>query len=63
MYFLGGIQIFCIGMLGEYLGKTYAEVKSRPRFFLEKTIKNSQTHREGTPAPELTVTLRSDATD
>jgi glycosyltransferase involved in cell wall biosynthesis len=38
MYFLGGIQIFCIGMLGEYLGKTYAEVKSRPRFFIEKTV-------------------------
>ncbi len=38
MYFLGGIQIFCIGILGEYLGKTYAEVKSRPRFFIEKTI-------------------------
>ena len=36
MYFLGGIQIFCIGMLGEYLGKTYAEVKSRPRYFIEK---------------------------
>lgn len=38
MYFLGGIQIFCIGMLGEYLGKTYAEVKSRPRYFIEKTV-------------------------
>jgi len=37
MYFLGGIQIFCIGMLGEYLGKTYAEVKARPRFFIEAT--------------------------
>lgn len=36
MYFLGGIQIFCIGMLGEYLGKTYAEVKGRPRFLIEK---------------------------
>lgn len=36
MYFLGGIQIFCIGMLGEYLGKTYAEVKRRPRFLIEK---------------------------
>ena len=38
MYFLGGIQIFCIGMLGEYLGKTYTEVKSRPRFFIEKVV-------------------------
>lgn len=38
MYVLGGIQIFCIGMLGEYQGKIYAEVKSRPRFFIEKSI-------------------------
>jgi glycosyltransferase involved in cell wall biosynthesis len=38
MYFLGGVQIFCIGMLGEYLAKTYAEVKSRPRFVVERTV-------------------------
>lgn len=38
MYFLGGIQIFCIGMLGEYLGKTYAEVKARPRYVIEKVL-------------------------
>lgn len=36
MYFLGGVQIFCIGMLGEYLGKIYSEVKARPRFFIER---------------------------
>ena len=36
LYFLGGLQLFCIGMLGEYLGKTYAEVKARPRFFIER---------------------------
>jgi glycosyltransferase involved in cell wall biosynthesis len=40
MYFLGGIQLFCIGILGEYLGKTYSEVKSRPRYFIEKTVSN-----------------------
>jgi hypothetical protein len=60
MYFLGGIQIFCIGVLGEYLGKTYVEVKSRPRFFIETTIKNSQA---SIPTTELTVTLRGDPTD
>lgn len=38
MYFLGGIQVFSIGVLGEYLGKVYAETKSRPRFFIEKLI-------------------------
>jgi polyisoprenyl-phosphate glycosyltransferase len=47
MYFLGGIQIFCIGMLGEYLGKMYAEVKSRPRFFIERT------------APKLSITSKA----
>jgi hypothetical protein len=36
MYFLGGVQIFCIGIIGEYLGKTYQEVKARPRFLIEK---------------------------
>lgn len=64
MYFLGGIQIFCVGMLGEYLGKIYAEVKSRPRFFIEKMISRAQTcQQEGTRASELTVTPRSDTTD
>ena len=56
MYFLGGIRIFCIGLLGEYLGKIYAEVKARPRFFIEKMISHSQTCRESTHASELTVT-------
>lgn len=37
VYSLGGIQIFCIGVLGEYLGKVYAEVKLRPRYFIEAT--------------------------
>ena len=63
MYFLGGFQMFCIGMLGEYIGKIYSEVKSRPRFFIEKTISHSQTCREGTGASELTVTARNEATD
>jgi len=35
-YLLGGVQIFCIGMIGEYLGKVYIEVKHRPRFLVEK---------------------------
>jgi glycosyltransferase involved in cell wall biosynthesis len=44
VYFLGGIQILCIGIIGEYLGKVYQEVKSRPRFIIEKVVrKNSST--------------------
>ncbi len=38
IYLLGGIQILCIGIIGEYLGKIYKEVKSRPRFIIEKNV-------------------------
>lgn len=34
--FLGGIQLFCIGIVGEYIGKIYSEVKERPRYIIEK---------------------------
>ena len=36
IYFLGGVQLFCAGVLGEYVGKIYIEIKRRPRFLIEK---------------------------
>jgi glycosyltransferase involved in cell wall biosynthesis len=33
---VGGIQTFCIGIIGEYIGKIYLETKNRPRFFVEE---------------------------
>lgn len=38
MTLLSGIIIFCIGLVGLYVGKTYMETKNRPRFFIEKVI-------------------------
>ena len=35
MYFLGGVQILGLGILGEYIGKIYKESKARPRYFIE----------------------------
>jgi glycosyltransferase involved in cell wall biosynthesis len=35
-----GINMICLGIIGEYIGKIYQEVKSRPRFIIEKTIGN-----------------------
>ena len=34
--FLSGIQLFCIGILGQYLAKTYLEVKGRPIYILKE---------------------------
>lgn len=40
--FIGGIQMVCLGVIGEYVGKTYLEVKARPRFIIsERTNDNS----------------------
>lgn len=36
IWILGGIQMVALGIIGEYIGKTYAEVKQRPRYIIEK---------------------------
>ena len=38
MYLLGGIQLFSIGVLGEYISKVYMETKRRPRYIIEKSV-------------------------
>ena len=38
IYFLGGLILFSLGIVGEYIGKIYMETKQRPLYFIEKTI-------------------------
>ncbi|MCZ6830443.1 MAG: glycosyltransferase family 2 protein [Gammaproteobacteria bacterium] len=38
MYLLGGFQLLAIGIAGEYIGKTYMEVKRRPLYHLERKL-------------------------
>lgn len=38
MYFLGGVQLFCFGIIGEYIRKIYSEVKQRPPYFIDKRV-------------------------
>lgn len=40
--FFGGFQIFCIGVIGEYIGKIYNETKKRPRFIIERVLLNEK---------------------
>jgi glycosyltransferase involved in cell wall biosynthesis len=41
IYFLGGIQLLAIGILGEYISRIYLETKRRPLYHIEKVIKQT----------------------
>jgi len=38
IYFIGGIQLLSLGVIGEYVGKIYSETKKRPKFIIEKEL-------------------------
>jgi polyisoprenyl-phosphate glycosyltransferase len=38
IWFIGGIQLLCAGVCGEYIGKVYKEVKARPRYIIDTAI-------------------------
>lgn len=41
IWFLGGVQLIAIGLVGQYIGKIYIEVKNRPRYNIEKILTGS----------------------
>jgi len=38
IYFIGGIQLLSLGIIGEYVSKIYLESKSRPQYHIEKVL-------------------------
>lgn len=38
IWMIGGIQLLCLGVIGEYIGKIYNETKKRPRYIISKVV-------------------------
>lgn len=38
IWFIGGVQLCAIGVIGQYVGKTFIESKKRPRYFIEEIL-------------------------
>jgi hypothetical protein len=38
LYLLGGVTMLSLGIVGEYVGKIYLEVKQRPRYLIDETV-------------------------
>jgi glucosyltransferase len=42
IFFVSGVQLFCLGVIGEYLANTYNEVKGRPIYIIKETEKDGK---------------------
>lgn len=42
IFFLGGVQMLSLGVIGEYIGKIYMETKERPKYFIEEKTERSE---------------------
>lgn len=47
IWLLGGLQLFAIGIVGEYVGKAYLEAKRRPRYFIDKVLLTDTQKHDG----------------
>ena len=45
IWFLGGVQLTSLGIIGEYIGKTYIETKSRPRYCISEELLQKNLHK------------------
>lgn len=46
IWMFGGVQLLCLGVIGEYIGKIYKEVKARPMYIIEKKLLSQDEEHE-----------------
>jgi polyisoprenyl-phosphate glycosyltransferase len=50
VWFIGGVQLLAIGLIGEYIGKIYREVKHRPLYIIEQFLSTDEKQETAKPA-------------
>ncbi|KSU84654.1 glycosyltransferase family 2 protein [Fictibacillus enclensis] len=59
LWLIGGLQLMAIGLIGEYVGKVFKEVKKRPRYCIESGLHRTALHQKRTSETPLRTRLRS----
>src|SRR6202140_764548 len=61
VFFLIGVALFGIGLLGEYVGRIYAQVRERPRYIVEAVLEEDEDGESAEDTPALELSQRGQA--